>query len=163
MKPSVLDRLLVHGTFLVDPEAGLIWGRRRLPLGSLDSAGYLQLDLRSKGFGLPSVARTVWEAVHGPIPAGLEINHRNGRKIDNRLANLELVTRSGNMLHAFATGLKRPKVGEDHPMHKLTAEQVREIRAGLAAGSSRRALAFRFGVARRTIAGIALGESWKAA
>ena len=45
------------------------------------------------------VHRAVWEAFNGPIPEGLEINHKNCVRDDNRLENLELVTRSQNNLH----------------------------------------------------------------
>lgn len=37
------------------------------------------------------------------------MNHRNWCKLDNRLENLELVTRSENMAHAYATGLMRKR------------------------------------------------------
>lgn len=35
----------------------------------------------------------VWERQHGPIPPGMEIHHRNEDKLDNRIENLQLVTR----------------------------------------------------------------------
>lgn len=45
------------------------------------------------------VHRAVWEAFNGKIPQGLEINHINCVRDDNRLENLELVTRLQNSRH----------------------------------------------------------------
>lgn len=42
------------------------------------------------------VSRIIWEAFNGPIPEGLEINHLNEVKTDNRLCNLELTDRKNN-------------------------------------------------------------------
>ena len=51
-----------------------------------------------------SVHRSVARAFLGP-PNGLEVNHKSGIKADNRVENLEYVTRSENMKHAFRLGL----------------------------------------------------------
>lgn len=40
--------------------------------------------------------RLAWLYVNGMIPDGLEIDHRDGDKLNNRLANLRLATRSQN-------------------------------------------------------------------
>lgn len=41
-------------------------------------------------------SRLVWFAVNGPIPEGMEINHKNHDRADDRIENLELVTRAEN-------------------------------------------------------------------
>lgn len=51
------------------------------------------------------VHRLVLEAFVGPCPPGYETNHGNGQKADNTLANLEYVTPSQNLQHAWDTGL----------------------------------------------------------
>ena len=38
------------------------------------------------------VSRLVWEASHGPIPAGMVIHHIDGDNQDNRIENLQMVT-----------------------------------------------------------------------
>lgn len=41
-------------------------------------------------------SRLVWFAVNGPIPEGMEINHKNHNRADDNINNLELVTRAEN-------------------------------------------------------------------
>lgn len=52
------------------------------------------------------VHRLVASAFLG-VRDGLQVNHIDGDKANNKLSNLEWVTRSENMKHAFATGLEK--------------------------------------------------------
>ena len=138
--------------FMVDPEAGLVIGPRGKPVGSPNTRGYLQADLRRRGGGLPFIHRIVWQAVHGPLPPGREINHINGDKADNRIVNLELTTRSGNMKHAYRTGLKS-NVGTTGAPRSLSPAEVRSLRHlyGLPVAPSLAWLSSEYGVSRSTI------------
>lgn len=52
-----------------------------------------------------SVHRLVMEAFCGKRPVGKEINHIDGNRLNNRLENLEYVTHTENMKHAFENNL----------------------------------------------------------
>ena len=54
------------------------------------------------------VHRLVWSAFNGPIPEGLEINHKDEDKANNALLNLELVTPSQNVNY----GTRNKRVSE---------------------------------------------------
>ena len=92
---------------------GIVIGRKV----NYSNAGYGQFGLNGKRF---YVHRTVYELFVGAIPKGLEINHINGKKSDNRDTNLELVTRSQNLSHAYKTGLSKgyARDGEKNPNYK---------------------------------------------
>jgi hypothetical protein len=95
---------MVNG-YRIDPNLGLVYGKRlNRPIGKLNRRGYVEIC----SAGMVGLAhRMIWESVHGPIPDGMQINHINGVKTDNRLANLELATPSENLLHAYRLGLRR--------------------------------------------------------
>jgi hypothetical protein len=47
-----------------------------------------------------SIHRTMWEAFNGIIPKGMDINHKNLDRQDNRFDNLEVITHRENCQHA---------------------------------------------------------------
>ncbi|KKM23503.1 hypothetical protein LCGC14_1614590 [marine sediment metagenome] len=139
-------------------------GRILKPLGN--GKGYLKVHLTTGGKQVTRhVHRFVATAFLWPRP-GLEVNHKNGDKADNRLVNLELVTRSENHLHAYRTGLRAPsaamgQVGEQNHKAKLCEDSVREIRALRASGMTHREIGDRMGVARASITDVLNGKNWK--
>lgn len=68
-----------------------------------------------------------------PNPEGkTQVNHIDGNKENNHVSNLEWVTPSENINHAFEKGLS--KRGCEHGRAKFTAEQIREIRRACVPG-----------------------------
>lgn len=95
------------------------------------NSGYKQVILFNDGARHHFlVHRLVYEAHVGPIPDGLDINHKNGIKTDNYVENLELMTRKENIRHAMEAGLiDRTKLTREMA---LTMIQSRERAAALA-------------------------------
>ena len=69
------------------------------------SSGYQKVVLLKNGIrNGKRLHRLVAEAFLGLCPVGMECNHKNGVKHDNRLENLEWVTPRENMQHASRNG-----------------------------------------------------------
>lgn len=111
------------------------------------------------------VHRLVVDAFVEPIPDGLEVNHKNGKRDDNRAANLEVVTRSDNCLHRHRvlgcqTNLK-PMKGVANGSSKLTEEIVLRMRADREeSGTPYAALGARYGVTPRMAWLIVKRKAW---
>lgn len=89
-------------------------------------------------------------------PTGLEVNHLNGEKTDNRTENLEIVTRRQNHRHATRAGLKAR--GERHGNARLSDAQVQAIRALAESGMLHREIASSYLISRQHVSDIAGGR-----
>jgi hypothetical protein len=131
--------------------------------GTLDRDGYLRICLGGKTL---KVHRLVCQAFHGPQPAGHEVGHTDGNKLNNAAANLRWVTRSENIKDQVRHGTHRGvanlvydgRPGELNPYAKLTNKTAAEIRD--AVGKSTRAIAREYGISQPTVVQIRKGQRW---
>lgn len=144
---------------------------RRVLADRAAPGGYRAVNLWRGGHARGHLVHVLVAAAFlGPVPAGHEVNHRDGYKGNNHATNLEYLTRSDNLRHAYAIGLRRPTppvgrnqpAGEASPHAKLTAAQVVEIRQLYRPHAySTRRLAREFGVSQSVIVAIVNGRAWK--
>jgi hypothetical protein len=142
------------------------WGSRILK-PQPDGHGYNQINLphTEKRNRTVKVYRLVAEAfMQSSQKAGLEVNHIDGDKQNDRADNLEWVTRLDNSKHAWKTGLVRARYGQDTSGAKLTPGEVQRIRERYTPyhpTNSAVALAREFCVSRQTISDIIKRKSWR--
>jgi hypothetical protein len=114
--------------------------------------GYMRVQPGARRYRF--VHRLVCAAFNGAPEGDLQVDHINKIRDDNRPENLRWVTPADNKKNrAF-------RYGENHPHSKLNAKQVSEIKALLSVKSNTE-IGSLFGVARRTIADIRNGVTWK--
>ena len=124
-----------------------------------DNSGYLQVTLfsgRNKGRKTIKVHILVAKAFI-PNPYNLpEVNHKNCNKYDNRVSNLEWVSKHENMIHASKYSYKNREL-----LSPLNEEKVRLIPILLEYGFSIKLIASLYNVGHITIRNIIQGKTWK--
>ena len=73
---------------------GHLYSESGRKLGGVDASnGYV----RTRVSGVLLYAhRIIWEMHHGAIPKGMDVDHVNANRTDNRIGNLQLLTRAEN-------------------------------------------------------------------
>jgi hypothetical protein len=103
--------------------------------------------------------KLICETFHGPMPSPKMVAaHGNGDRTDNRAANLRWATYTENCADMAIHGTRLK--GEAHPMARLSAEDVLDIRRRAARGESQRSIARLYGSHQGSISNIVLGKVW---
>ena len=75
--------------------------KQRALILSVTQDGYKKVNLFIDGRCFhPLAHRMVYETFYGPIPKGMEINHKNGVRDDNRPENLEAMSHAENVRYS---------------------------------------------------------------
>jgi hypothetical protein len=133
-------------------------GGRELKQATMKN-GYLMVSLVDCGpRKYATVHRLVVQAFHGAIPDGMDVCHNNGIRSDNRLTNLRIDTRSGNMKDAVLHGTSNR--GERCGTNKYTAEFVLSLRSRLDAGEYIPKISVELGIPKPTLYAIRSRQTW---
>lgn len=101
------------------------------------------------------------EAFFGEIPEGMQINHLNGVKNDNRIVNLEICTPSENTRHGFRVLGRKPVInrnpGEANGRAKLRDSDMPLLYSMREQGMSQQKIADHFRVSQAVISRVLLG------
>jgi hypothetical protein len=95
------------------------------------------------------------EAFVNKRPEGMECCHEDGDPWNNALTNLRWDSKKNNSQDKFKHGTQ--KMGEKHPMSKLTVENVLAIRQD---NRIHRVIAIEYGVSQSVISEIKSRKSW---
>lgn len=124
----------ISSTSAYDRVSVLVNGKRkRFHLHVLMAVAFLGLDLRS----------------HGTSNFSLQVDHKDNNKRNNRLENLEIVTKQENLTRAWESGCYKnngfaSKGKPKKSLRKFSSDDVTEIKALKEAGLSYRKIAEKF-------------------
>ena len=93
LKTKTFKPITVNGKMFFVTSNGEVYSKTRKYKCTRFLNGYVFVTINKKDV---YVHRLVWETFNGEIPKGMEIDHINTVRTDNRLENLRLVTSSGN-------------------------------------------------------------------
>ena len=132
----------------------------RIMKQSISSFGYNRIGLVKNGKRkVYAVHRLVAKAFIGLAGSKMQVNHKDGNKLNNHVENLEWVLPSENIQHAIETGLTNNLL-ENHHNAKLRNADIETIRKLIANGESLIEISNQFNVKPSTISKIKTGRTW---
>ena len=146
-----LEELPISSTSVYDRVSVLVDGKKkRFHLHVLMAIAFLGLDLRA----------------HGNHNFSLQVNHLDNNKRNNRLENLEIVTKQENLTKAWESGCYQnngfaSKGKPKKSLRKFSSEDVMQIKALKEAGLSYRKIAEKFNCNHGAIYQILKGHTYQ--
>lgn len=118
--------------------------------------GHFSVEMRSM-----KAHRWLYALLHGPIPDGLVVRHKCDNPQCVNPLHLAIGTSADNQRDMHERGRASNRQGENHPLARLTADQVLEIRREASCGTRLRELAARFGITEKYASKIVRRDTWR--
>lgn len=135
-------------------------GRPKKMVATVDTSKYKRLQLRTKEGVKSFLVHRLVALTYLPNPLGLpQVNHKDGDKLNNHVDNLEWVTASDNMKHAYEIGIKSSS-GESNSRSLFTEDQVLQIYYELLDGARISDLAKKYSSTKGRIGSIKDRTNW---
>lgn len=146
----------IDGNYIVY-ENGRVYSKisKRFLNPALSPNGYLTYSNK-----LGSVHRLVAKSFISEIPEGMVVNHKDGNKLNNSVDNLEIITHSENIKHAYKNGLIKSMVGEKNHRAKITNEQYVEIAKCFKNNETNEQIAEKYNLHHRYVSLLRHGRRW---
>lgn len=151
----------VYKGYFVSNMGRVVGAKGKLLNASKNTAGYMIIGFYgNKKQKTTSVHRAVVETFVGRIPKNKNIDHIDGIKHNNKLSNLEIVTRSENQKRAYTLGLVAGCKGVSNGGSVLTETQIFEIYDMVIDGKSNDDIGECFDIHPRYVSLIRHGKRW---
>ena len=123
---------------------------------------YLEVRLFKDGESIPKIVHRLIAKAFISNPNDLpQVNHKDGDKKNNSVANLEWITNSENQKHAYKLGLQPSRAGENNNKAKITDKDVTLLKQLYNSGMSIIQVSNSTNINMSTIRQIIYGRTWK--
>jgi hypothetical protein len=159
-RTDLILALLSDGSIEADPESGFIHSRRvkgqegkLVQLPGSNIKGY-RVHMLVKGGTRYQVKahQIIWISINGRIPQGLQIDHINRNRSDNRIFNLRVCSPKENIANATSRN------GENNANAKLSDEEVLQLRRLKADGAHWKDLCETYGITKSHLYALVRGD-----
>jgi hypothetical protein len=111
------------------PNGSLKFYTEYIKKSCISKTGYERMTLNKNGVRRNhTIHKLVYDSFIGIKIKKHQINHIDGNKLNNKINNLEYITASENIKHAFRIGLKKSFLGNTHANSKISRDVAIKIK-----------------------------------
>lgn len=157
--PEIKDYYTITSEGKVYSDNSGLMKTRNKPGTEYQIINFSTIDGKKKTFRLHRLVMLAFEPIKDS--KNLEVNHKDGNKLNNKLSNLEWCTASENQRHAFNTGLQKARKGKSSNFSKLNENDIKTIFELRKNGLTQQQIANIVGCTRSNISYILNKKTWQ--